>query len=74
MFVLLFAYELYANDQAVVFLKRAAPFARADHPLGFIVCTLINFGFGLASLFFGVRAIYRSLVNRHLNAGTDRDA
>lgn len=69
--VLLFVYDLYANDHAIVFLKGAVPFAQADHLLGFIVFTVLNFGIALTLLFVDGRAIYRSLVNKHLPVETD---
>ena len=70
-FVLLLTYNFFANDQAVVPLKGAYTFAKADSPIGFIVCTVLSFGFGLAALGYGLRAVYRSLSNQHLHVETD---
>ena len=70
-FGLLYAYNLFVTDQAILPLKMAAPFTKADHPLGFIVCTVFNFGFGLALLGGGVRTMFRSLANQHLHVETD---
>ena len=64
-------YNFFANDQAVVPLKGAYTFAKADSPIGFIVCTVLSFGFGLAALGYGLRAVYRSLSNQHLHVETD---
>ena len=54
MFGLLYTYNLFAKDQAFVPLKGAYSFSKADSPIGFIVCTVFGFGFGLAALGYGL--------------------
>lgn len=70
-FGLLLTYNLFANDQASVPLKGAYTFAKADSPVGFIVCTVLDFGLSFAALGYGLREVYRSLSNQHHDVKTD---
>ena len=70
-FTLLHTYNFFANDQAFVPMKGAYTFSKADSPIGFIVCTVFDFGLGLSALGLGLRAVYRSLNNQHLHVKTD---
>lgn len=70
-FFLVHTCNLFAQDQAFLPLKGAYTFAKADSPLGFIFCTVIDFGFGFTFLGYGARAIYRSLSNSRLHVETD---
>ncbi|MDO9289149.1 MAG: hypothetical protein Q7T83_10195 [Thermodesulfovibrionales bacterium] len=60
-FILFHTFELFFQDQAVLFLKNASPFTKAEHPTLFVFCSIINTIIGLASLGGGVRFFFRSI-------------
>lgn len=70
-FALFYTYNLFTLDQAILPLKHSAPFDKADHPLGFIICTILGFGIGLVFLGIGVRAIFRSISNKNFHVKSD---
>jgi hypothetical protein len=70
-FALFYTYNLFTLDQATFPLKYSPLFNKADHPLGFIICTILDFGIGLALLGGGVRAMFRSISNKNFHVEND---
>lgn len=66
-FALVYTYNLFSQYQAILPLKMAAPFKKADHPVMFIVCVILNISLGLTLLWFAVHTFFRGLwKNRHV--------
>jgi len=63
-FFLIYTFDLYSQGEAILPLKMAAPFTKAEHPIFFVFFTILNPVIGLAFLGGGLRAIFRSISKR----------
>ncbi len=70
-FFLFYTFGLFSKDQAILPLKMATPFTKAEHPTLFVFCTILNPLIGLAFLGGGVRAIFRSISKKHTEVKID---